>query len=401
VDQLPFAPAEDPLALPERYRSLQRESPVSLVRTPAGDTAWLVCGYEQVRALTSEARLGRSHPDPDRAARLNDSVLAGGAQPGFDTEAVRHRRMRRLLAPAFSAKRVAGLRTRIGQRADELIDELARRARHGAVDLHQVLSAPLPVMVICELLGAPYRDYPRLRRWSDRIAELSDPDAARAAFREFLAYSGALLDAKRRDPGPDVFSDLAAASGRDPDGGAALSVEDAAHLALGLLFAGHETTMTRITLGTLMLIVHPDQRDALRANPALVGPAVEEILRLAGTGSSTGGILRYAGEDIRLDGLTIAAGEAVLLAYAAANRDPRRFPDPDRFDIARTPNPHLTFGHGSHFCVGASLARVELQEVFARLFDRLPGLRLAVPYDRLHRQTGRVTGGLGELPVTA
>ena len=400
MDTLPFTPADDPLALPARYRALQREQPVTRVRTPAGDTAWLVCGYEQVKALTSEARLGRSHPDPARAAKINDSVLQGGPQPGFGTEALRHRRMRRLLAPAFSAKRMTALRSSVGQRVDELVDEVAERARGTALDLHAALSAPLPVMVICELLGAPYQDYRRLRDWSERLSQLTNAASSRLAFQEFLAYTSELLEAKRRNPGHDVFSDIAIHSGEDSDSDSALSEHDAAQLALGLLFAGHETTMTRITLGTLLLITNPDQRGALLAEPALVTSAVEEILRLSGSGAGAGGILRYAGEDITLDTVTIAAGEAVLLAYAAANRDPYRFPDPDRFDITRSPNPHLGFGHGPHFCLGASLARVELQEVFSRLFHRLPELRLAVPYHQIRRNADRLTGGLNELPVT-
>jgi cytochrome P450 len=398
VDQLPFTPADDPLALPGRYRTLQREQPVTRVRTPAGDTAWLVCGYDQVKALTSEARLGRSHPDPARAAKINDSVFAGGPQPGFDTEVSRHRRMRRLLAPAFSAKRMAMLRASIGQRVIELLDELADSARDAAVDLHEVFSAPLPVMVICELLGAPYQDYQRLRDWSDRLADLTDPTSSQAAFQEFLAYTSELLETKRRHPGHDVFSDIARLRDDEPD--SALSAHDTAQLALGLLFAGHETTMNRITLGTLLLITNPDQRGALLADPTLVAPAVEEIVRMSGTGAATGGILRYAGENITLGTVTIPAGDAVLLAYGAANRDPHRFPDPDRFDITRNPNPHLGFGHGPHFCLGASLARIELQEVFHRLFHRFPTLCLAVPYHQLRLNTDRLSGGLTELPIT-
>ena len=308
--------------------------------------------------------------------------------------------MRRLLAPAFSAKRMALLRASVGQRVDELPDELADGAGDAAVDLHEALSAPLPVMVICELLGAPYQDYQRLRDWSDRLADLTNLASSQAAFQDFLAYTSDLLEVKRRHPGHDVFSDLAGLSKEDTDADATLSVHDTAQLALGLLFAGHETTMNRISLGTLLLITNPDQRRALLADPTLVPAAVEEILRLSGTGSVTGGILRYAGADITLGSVTIPAGDAVLLAYGAANRDPRRFPDPDRFDISRSPNPHLGFGHGPHFCLGASLARVELQEVFNRLFHRLPTLRLAVPYHQLRLNPDRLTGGLTELPIT-
>lgn len=204
---------------------------------------------------------------------------------------------------------------------------------------------------------------------------------------------GELVTHKRTRPGEDVISDLVAAQQRWHYGD-----DHIAALAAMLLFAGHETTVSRIDVGTLLLLAHPTQAAALRADPALVGSAVEEILRMAAPAS--GGLPRYAHADIDIAGVTIRAGDAVLLTASVANRDPAAFPEPDRFDITRDPNPHLAFGHGPRYCIGASLARVELQAVFSALPTRFPTLRLAVPVDQLHLRTDLLTGGLTSLPVT-
>jgi pentalenolactone synthase len=174
--------------------------------------------------------------------------------------------------------------------------------------------------------------------------------------------------------------------------------EDIAGVAAALLFAGHETTVARIDYGTLLLLAHPDQCDAIRRDPELVEGAVEEILRIAVPHSS--GLPRYAKDDIDLAGVTIRAGDAVLLTSVVANRDAAAFPDPDRFDITRSPNPHLSFGHGPRFCIGAILARIELHAVFTALPRRFPALQLAVPLEELQLRTDVVIGGLTALPVS-
>ncbi|MHA6802311.1 cytochrome P450 [Salinifilum ghardaiensis] len=391
MDQLPFHRDDDVLEVPERFHELQREAPVARVRTLTGDPAWLVSGYEPLRELYGEQALGRSHPDPDNAPTTSPSSLQGGPKGGFDTQQEEHRRMRRLLTPAFSAKRMEKLRARIGERIEAVLDDM----RTPPVDLHAVLSAPLPVMVICELLGAPFSDHDRLRTWSEGMADLTDAAASAAARAEFEAYTAELMEAKRQQPDEDVISDLVHA-----DEGAALPVEEVARLATGLLFAGHETTMTRIDLGTLLLIRNPEQRAKLLADPELLKGTVEEVLRMTVTPGKTGGVARWAAHDITVGDITIRAGEAVLLANGAANRDADVFEDPDTFDITRSPNPHMAFGHGAHFCIGASLARIELQEVFGRLFQRFPTLQLAVPDEELPVNRDKVTGGLAALPVT-
>ncbi|MGH8906995.1 MAG: cytochrome P450 [Egibacteraceae bacterium] len=395
VEDLPRLPFEQPdlLDIAPMLRTLQAERPVTRVRTPAGDVAWLVTGYEDVKALLADVRLGRSHPDPERAPRISNAAFLGGPMGDYQTEQADHARMRRLLAPAFSGRRMNALRTHVQDLVEGRLDRLASMTP--PADLHEELSFPLPVLVICELLGVPYEDREQFRVWSDGIADMQDRARSMAALGDLLAYMHQLLQRKRRAPGEDVISDLIAAAHED-DG---LTDSNVAELAAGLLFAGHETTVARIDYGTVLLVAYPEQREALQDDPSLASRAVEEILRFAAVDGS-GGLPRYAHADISIRDVTIEQGDAVLLALSAANRDPAAFADPDRFDLTRHPNPHLALGHGSRFCLGASLARIELQTVFGTLFHRLPTLRLAVPAERLRVRGERITGGLTELPVT-
>jgi len=390
TDQLPFPPADDILAVAPRYRELQEHRPVAPVRAATGDPAWLVTRHDDVTALLGDERLGRSHPNPARAAATSNSVLLGGPVGDHDTEPDRHHRMRRLLGPAFSARRMNALRPRIGYLVDDLIDRLPAPP----ADWHRAFSVPLPVMVICELLGVPYHDHPRLRRWSAALASLTEPARARGARDELTEYVRGLLPHKRDAPGEDVLSDLVAA--QDEHG---LTDDAVARTVAMLLFAGHETTVVRLDLGLLLLLTQPGHLGAIRADATLVPGAVEEILRLSSL-TTAGGLPRYARTDITVGAVTIPAGDAILLAPHAANRDRRAFADPDTFDPTRTPNPHLSFGHGTHYCIGAGLARAELQEAFSRIPARLPGLELAVARDELRWHGDRLTGGLAELPVT-
>lgn len=388
MDQLPFPPADDILDIAPRYRELQAEQPVTRVRTAAGDPAWLVTRHEDVTALFGDDRLGRSHPNPEKAARISSSVVLGGPMTDYETERAQHQMLRKLLAPAFSPRRVNALRPRIGRMVEDLLDGLGEPP----ADWHQAFAVPLPVMVICALLGVPYEDHPLFRGWAVRLTSF-DPGVAGRARDDLSAYVRDLLPGKRENPGEDVISDLVAVQGET-----GMADEHIAMLSAMLLFAGHETTVIRLDLGVLMLLDHPGQLAALRADPALVPGAVEEILRVSSI-STTGGVPRYAREDLTVGGADIPAGDALILAPQAANRDPRVFPGPGDFDITRTANPHVTFGHGIHYCVGASLARVELQEAFGRIPSRLPGLRLDVPREELRWRAESLTGGLDALPV--
>jgi cytochrome P450 len=388
----PAMPFDQPdlLTMSPAVRELQARCPVTRVRTLTGDEAWMVTRYAELKQLFGERRLGRSHPDPERAARISDSILFGGPSNNYETEAADDARMRSLLTPFFSARRMQELRPRVEALADQLLDALA--ASRPPADLHEAVSFPLPVLVICELLGVPYEDREQFRVWTEGMADMHDRQRATESLGSLFGYMQALVARKRAQPADDVISGLCAV-----DGGQ-LADDHVAFLAAVLLFAGHETTVVRIDVGTLLLLAHPDQREALLHDPSLLPAAVEEILRLSDTGGS--GVPRYAREDVGIAGVTIRAGEAVLLNGGAGNRDVRVFAHPERFDVARHPNQHLTFGHGPRFCIGAPLARIELQTIFARLFQRFPTLRLPVPMDELAVRADLLTGGLSELPVT-
>ncbi|MEY9860066.1 cytochrome P450 [Catenulispora sp. GAS73] len=390
IDRLPFPPSGELFTPPPRYRELQETAPVVPVTTSTGDPAWLVARHADVAALLGDERLGRSHPEPERAARVSTSVLLGGPVGDHATERERHRRMRRLLGPAFSARRISLPQPRVAQLVDRLIDALPAPP----ADWHRAFSVPLPVLVICELLGVPVDDQDLFRGWAQDMTDLTAPDSAMAARQMLVAYTHRLIVAKRVDPGEDVISDLIAAQAEF-----ALTDQDIAGTAAMLLFAGHETTVVRLDLGLVLLLTHREYFDALSADPDTTPTVVEEILRLSSLSSAVGGLPRYAHEEIRLGEVTISTGDAVILAPHAANRDPRVFPDPDVFDPIRAPNPHLAFGHGSHYCIGASLARLELTEALVRIAARLPELKIAVAADTLRLRDNHLTGGLAELPV--
>jgi cytochrome P450 len=388
---LPFA-RPDILDIAPLYRTLQGGAPVVRVRTPAGDLGWLVLRHEHVRTLMANADLGRGHPDPGRAARFTNASVVGGPRGSAETDRADHARQRMVQNRSFSVRRMEALRPRVQAIVDELLEALA--ARTPPADLHDALSFPLPVLVICELLGVPYEDREDFRRWSDGAVHMGDRTAAAAAGRRLDDYIRGLIARRRRRRGEDVISDLLRA--RDDEG--RITEDEMVTLAAGLLFAGHETTVARIDLGVLLLLTQPDQRELLQRDPSLAACAVEEILRLSTT--TIGVVPRYALADIEVGGVTIRTGELVLLAVDAANRDQRAFRDPDRFDVTREPNPHVAFGHGFRFCLGAPLARVELQTVFGTLFRRFPTLQLAVPLERIRERSHLLTGGVEELPVT-
>lgn len=386
VEQLPFE-QPDPLRVAPRLRELQSQGAVHRVRTAVGDAAWLVTGHAQVRRLLDDDRLGRGHPSPETAARTGKSALFGGPLGNFTTEQVDHARMRSLLQPHFSPKHLRALRSRVDALTAGLLDELAEQGQ--PADLHAALAVPLPVLVICELLGVPYEDRGQFRVWTADAANTRDRARSERGLGELFGYGQRLVARKRAEPGDDVISRLCATEG--------VSDVEAAGMSMALLFAGHETTVVQIGMGALLLLTNLEQWQAVVADPGLVSKAVEEMLRAPGMGG--GGIPRYARTDLDIDGVLIRAGDLVLLDNGAANHDPTVFPDPDRVDITRSAAAHLTFGHGARYCIGAPLARIELQVVFGQLAARFPTLRLAVGVEELTMRRDVLTGGLVALPV--
>ncbi|MFD5830592.1 cytochrome P450 [Lentzea sp. NPDC060358] len=388
-------PRPNVLDLAPLYEVLRREAPIAPVTTPAGDPAWLVTRYEEVRLLLGDKRFGRSHPEPDKASRISTSAVQDGPSGEYETEEVDHARMRRLLTPAFSAKRMRMLGENMEELVDGYLDALvAEHETTGVVDLHRGLAFPLPVAMICRLLGVPQEDNELFSSLSERMASTEIGEGAHQAREEFFRYMVGLVETKRGQLGEDVISDLIRAQSEDE----AYDYEQMVRLCVGLLFAGHETTVNRIGLGVLFLLTERSRWEALVADPdGRVDAVVEEVMRLGAPGDL--GLLRYAKEDVDLAGVTIRAGDALVLSINAANRDAGVYSAAEEFDPDRPERTHLGFGHGAHFCIGASLARTELRVVFSALAKRLPDMRLAKELGQLAvRPT--LTGGVSELPVT-
>jgi cytochrome P450 len=384
--QLPFEQAH-PLRVAPRLRELQCHGPVHRVRTAVGDEGWLVTSHPEVRRLLDDDRLGRAHPSPDTAARADESVLFGGPTANFTTEHADHARMRGLLQPHFAPKHMRALRPRVEALSTRLLDELAEQGPPG--DLQAALALPLPILVICELLGVPYEDREQFRAWTNDASNTCDRARSQRGLDQLFGYGQQLVAAKRTQPGEDVISRLIATPG--------VSDDEAAELSMALLFAGHETTVVQIGLTALLLLADPEQWRALVHDPGLVANAVEETLRASRGGG--GAVPRYARTDLEIDGVAIKAGELVLLDVGAGNHDPAVFADPDRVDVTRASVGHLAFGHGARYCIGAPLARIELQVVFSHLVSRFPTLRLAVGVEELTMRRDVLAGGLTELPV--
>ncbi|MFC7106634.1 cytochrome P450 [Nonomuraea rubra] len=284
--QLPYA-QPDPMRPAPLLRELQARTPIHAIRTAVGDPGWQVTGYEEVRRLLDDDRLGRAHREPDQASRTGESAMFGGPLGDFDTEQADHRRMRSLLQPHFSPKRMRALRARVETLTAGLLDELA--AAGPPADLHAALALPLPIAVICELLGVPYEDRAQFRAWTQAAGDITDRARSEQGLAELFGYGQQLVARKRAagDTDADVISRLAATDG--------VSDDEAAAMGMFLLFAGHETTVAAIDEGALWLLAYPEQWQALVADPSRVGAAVEEILRAPGLG---GGGIRATREPI-------------------------------------------------------------------------------------------------------
>lgn len=392
----PFGPAfvADPYPT---YAALREAAPVHQVELPDGSTVWLVTRYADVRAALADQRLSLDKANSDGSWRGFSLPPALDANL-LNMDPPNHTRIRRLIAQAFGPQRIAGLRPRVEAAAEELLDRIAA---DGRADLVADFAGPLPVTVICDLLGVPEADRAALRGWTDVMLSppADDPRAGARVILRLQEFLTGLIADKRRKPGDDLLSAMIAARDTGADGTTdRLSEDELTSLAFLVLFAGYENSVHLIGTSILALLRHPEQLDALRAAPELPTGAVEELLRYEPPAPVA--FRRFPLTDVTIGGVSIPAGAAVLVNVAAANRDPLRFDQPELLDVHRSDSGHLTLGHGIHYCVGAPLARLELQVAVGAVLRRFPKLALAVdPADLSWRPSFR-TRGLRTLPVT-
>ena len=385
-----------PFDPPPAYTRLRIERPVSKIRMANGKQAWLITKYEDARLALSDSRFSADRRHPSFPVTVQDRATIDKVPPmlvGLDGPA--HAAARRAVLGEFSGKQANALRPRVQDITDQFVDAML----HGEkpVDLVRALALPVPLFVICELLGVPYDDREFFEGIAAKVIGRNTPEQERvAATGEFRGYLDDLIVSKEKNPTDDVLSrqiqkKLAADGTYD--------LPEMAGLAWLLLIAGHETTANMISLGALALMRNPDRLAEVTADPAKMPAAVDELLRYFSIVEHL--TSRVVTEDVELSGVRIRADEAVVVCLPAADRDETVFDHPDELDFNREVRHHIAFGHGPHQCLGQFLARVELQIVFETLFRRIPGLRLAIDFDDVSYKDDRsFFFGLNSLPVT-
>ncbi|MGW2376168.1 MULTISPECIES: cytochrome P450 family protein [Kitasatospora] len=376
------------------YARMRREDPVH--RSAQG--IWYLTRYADVEAALGDLRLSN-----DRDRMTHAYAALGGDLKAFsrltdrlgrvmtNTDPPDHGRLRRLANRAFTARRVEALRGGIQRIVDQLVDRAVQAGP--AMDLIEAVAAPLPMSVVCELFGIPPEDLPQVETWFRRFGRLSeDIDKSEEAIGQYEEYLARLVRRRRTDPGDDLISALVATQAQDDR----LTDSELLSTCFVLITAGDETTTHLIGNGVLALLRHPDQLARLRADPGLIRGAVEELARYD---TVTQAIVRVVAEDLEIGGRTLREGELAYLFLAATNRDPERFEDPDRLDLTRLDNRHLSFGHGPHFCLGGPLAKLQAEVAIGTLVRRLPQLRLA-DEAALDWQPNPLQRRLSALPVT-
>ena len=373
------------------FARLREQAPVNVGISPNGVRMWVISRYDDVLAAFSDPRLCKS-------SQILVEVLSrqmAGTSPLVShhmlfSDPPDHTRLRGLVAKAFTARRVQRLRTRMEEITEDLLGELAGGSE---VDLMDVLAYPLPITVISEMLGIPAEDRGEFREWTTILTSAAAPNETKEAGRAMADFVTGLLAAKRAEPADDLLSALVQAS----EGDDRLSEEELVAMVFLLLTAGFETTVNLIANGLLALLCHPDQLALLRQEPSLLPNAVTEFLRFDSPVNLAS--MRFTAEPVDIGGVVIPEGEIVMIGISSANRDSARFPDPDRLDITRWDSGHLSFGHGIHHCLGAMLARIEVEAAIGQLIRRFPGIHLAVRPDELRYRFSLTMRSLERLPV--
>ena len=375
------------------YAELRGERPVREMRLPDGEPMWIISRYDDVRAAFSDPRFSKDFRNtlpPEARADVGPGMMPMMIM----MDPPDHTRLRKLVSRAFTARRVATMRPRVAEIAGALIDDLPA---HGVVDLIEQYAFPLPVQVICELLGVPNADHDKFSGWSKVMTDDSGQQETMEASASLAEYLTGLIEDKRANPDGALISALVEVSDISGQGEDRLSTSELVGMGVLLLIAGHETTVNLIGNAMLGLLTHPDQLERLLANPWLLPQAVEEFLRW--DSPVTNAPFRFTTEPVEIGGTTIPAGQMVMLSLGAANRDTARYPDGDELRVGREAGAHVAFGHGIHFCIGAPLARLEGEIAIGTLLERRPGLTLAVdPVELTHRRSSLIRG-LRNLPV--
>lgn len=387
----PFGVAEG-LSVHPKLAEVRRNTPVLRIAMPYGGDAWLATRYDDVKTVLADPRfsmaatVGKDVPRPMPNIQEDSGILT--------MDPPEHGRLRKLVAKAFTVRRVEALRPRIQQVIDDLTDKML--ANGAPADLAAAVNWPLPITVICEMLGVPLADQGTFRQWTDGLLAIEGDGSQSQINREHLQdYLAGLIATHRAQPQDDLLSELITA--RDVDD--RLSEAELINFGITLLLAGHETTANQTGNFVFLLLANRDLWESLVADPSLVPAAVEELLRFVPLGGGAG-FVRIAKEDLVLpSGHPIAAGDAVMAEMSSANRDESVYPHADQVDFHRAENQHVAFGHGAHHCLGAPLARMEMQMAVTSLVTKVPTLRLAVPADEVEWKTGRLIRGVRSLPV--
>ncbi|MCB5169526.1 cytochrome P450 [Streptomyces bambusae] len=373
------------------YEQMRKAGPVHRIKDTEGNDVWLIVGYDEARAALADPALHKDwrtheqYAEQTRASEVNRNML--------EMDPPHHTRLRKLVAREFTAHRIEALRPRVQELTDSLLDAMAAREDR-RTDLIEALAFPLPMTVICELLGVPDLDREPFRVLSNEILAPASKESELKALQDMAVYLAGLIERKRAAGGDDLLSALIRTQDEDGD---QLDGEELIGMAFLLLVAGHETTVNLIANGVRALLAHPEQLAALRADlDGLLDGAVEEMLRYDGPVENA--TFRFAREDMEIAGVAIAKGDPVLVSLGASSRDGARYPDPDTFDIRRATQGHLAFGHGIHFCIGAPLARMEARIAIRGLLERFPDLA-EVPGEPYEWITASLIRGVRRLPV--
>lgn len=388
------------------YGRLREQAPVLRGRYLDDSPIWYVTRYDDVRSVLADGRFvnnAEAAPGVEAADRKAQLIESLGIPPDIvgyltgsilSSDGATHTRLRKLVSRAFTVRRVAELRSSVERITTDLLDDLGE----GPVDLVEYFSYPLPITVICDLVGIPEADRAQWHVWGKALSNMRPGEVGPAA-RGCVDYLNALIEQRRATPRDDLIDALIAVHDEDGD---QLSDVEMVTMVLTLVFAGHETTAHLISNATVALLTHPDQLARLREEPALWPGAVHELMRWCGPVQITA--LRYATQDLEVGGTRIRAGEAVQPVLVSANYDPREYQSADQLDLTRRSTErgegHVGFGHGAHYCLGAALARQEAEVALSALFSRFPGLTLACTTDELTWDPIPGARRLHELPVT-